>query len=100
MFSNINESVINARCHNLLGCSFVGNINKIKCDPFKIQAFYQKKKEDLLNSKDPLTQGLIKNGKVVNSMPSTKVLQEDEIIFISNNFAAAPYMSDVAKQLL
>ena len=100
MFEGIPESVINARCHHLLGCTFVGNINKIKCDPFKVKAFYEKMKAELLSTHNPLPKGLIKNGKVINSMPPTERDINEEFIFFSRNFAADPYMSDIAKDLL
>ena len=41
MFTSVEASIINARCLKLLGCSSVQNMNKIKCDPFKVQAYYR-----------------------------------------------------------
>ncbi len=74
-------------------------INKVQCDPFKVQKYYQGVKQRMLESKFRM-KGSIKGGKVVTSFPRSKAMQQAAILFVKQNFQAEPYMKEKAERML
>jgi len=93
MFQEIQTSAISSRAYSLLCCSSFITFEKIKCNPFKIRAYFQKLIAEIREAQVEVKTKL-KFGRFVNSYPiHDPELQKSDLIFAHTHFRAE-YLDD------
>jgi len=97
MFRHIEESTLQRRCQTLLGCSSVTDMQKMDCDPFKVQAYYRARKAAIKRQHEAkhttgrlpalhTTELITKDGRVLNSWPTDELGKYHRRLFYWHNF--------------